>query len=151
MNNRNTICAFALALTAAVAVSFADGYKTTPQPLARSLTPSQIDKAIECAPADANVGVPQWYAAQVPAFRDLATNKLAIAAVPVLGEVIADSRKNIPELAGLSDVQVAALYLQQMQKPVEELQRIAPTNSLEYLIGAGMRADIQAAAKAGKK
>lgn len=134
-----------LAICGSAALAVAGGYIATPPPLARSLTADQIDKAVAEAPADTNVGVPAWYAAKTAAYRELATNELAKAAVPALGAVIKDSRANIPELAGLSDVQVAALYLRQMSKPVEQLQALCPTNNaLEYLIGAGMRADIRA-------
>ena len=121
---------------------FADGYVATPPKLARSLTDSQIDEAVKEAPAGSNVGVPEWYAKQVPEYREMGTNTFAQAAVPVLSAVIADSRKNILELEGLTDEQVATLYLAQMMKPVDVLQAIAPTNSMEYLIGAGMRQDL---------
>ena len=127
---------------------FADDYKPVHPPLARSLTSEQVDMVVQNAPRDANVSLPGWYAKQTPLFRSVGTNALAHAAVPALEAVIEDSRKNIPELEGLTDIQVAQLYLAQMAKPVEELQRLAPTNSMEYLIGAGMRQDLLKAKEA---
>ena len=131
-----------IVLNSALFVLADGGYKATPPPLARSLTGAQIDQVVQEAPRDATVGVPGWYAHQTVEYRELGTNELARAAVPVLGAVIQDSRKNIPELKGLTDVEVAALYIKQMTKSTEELQALAPTNSLEYLIGAGMRQDL---------
>ena len=63
--------------------------------------------------------------------------------------MIADSRENIPELAGLSDAEVALLYLLQMRKSADDLRAIAPSNTLEYLIGAGMRQDLSGAGGGG--
>lgn len=60
-----------------------------------------------------------------------------------LGEVIADTRKNIPETAGLEDKVVAFLYLSQMKKDATTLSALSPTNTLEYLIGTGMREDLK--------
>ena len=140
-------CAFLWFMLCAFGVSCianADGYKPVSPPLARSLSGEQIDAIVKDAPSDANLSLPGWYARQTAAFRSVGTNALAHAATPVLQAVIADSRKNIPELEGLTDVEVATLYIAQMQKPVEELQKLAPTNSMEYLIGAGMRVDIAA-------
>ncbi len=57
--------------------------------------------------------------------------------------VITDTRSNITDTAGLSDAEIAGLYLQQMQKPVEPLLEAAPTNTIEYVIGAGMREDLK--------
>lgn len=59
-----------------------------------------------------------------------------------LAEVIADTRKNIPETAGLEDKAVAFLYLSQMKKDATTLSALSPTNTLEYLIGTGMREDL---------
>ena len=146
-----TVIVAALSLLALpVTIALADGYQATQSPLARSLTAEQIDRVVDAAPADTTVGLPGWYAKQAPAFRDIGTNSLAKAAVPALGLVIEDTRANIPETAGMTDVEIAALYLKQMQKPYNELAKLAPTNSLEYLIGAGMRADIQAAKEGDK-
>lgn len=144
MKYTSALSSIAIGLSLALAASYAmaQGYKPTPPRLARSLSDAQIDKVVADAPHDAQVGLPGWYAKQAQEYRPIATNQLAQAAVPALGAVIADSRKNIPELAGMSDVEVATLYLAQMTKPVEELQALAPTNSMEYLIGAGMRADL---------
>ena len=60
-----------------------------------------------------------------------------------LAGVIADTRSNISGARDLSDSQVALLYLSQMQKSSDHLEKIAPTNTLEYLIGAGMREDME--------
>ena len=59
-----------------------------------------------------------------------------------LGNVIDDTRASIPEAQELSSATIAELYLRQAKKTADELEAIAPTNSLEYLIGAGIRADI---------
>lgn len=59
-----------------------------------------------------------------------------------LSAVIADTRNHIPETANLEDSAVAFLYLSQMQKEVESLKETASTNTIEYLIGAGMRQDL---------
>lgn len=85
------------------------------------------------APAGSRVTVPVEHVRITAEQLSLATN---------LAAVVADSRKNIPELAQLSDLEVAMLYLAQMLKTSDSLEKIAPTNSLEYLIGAGMRVDI---------
>ena len=111
-------------------------------PLAHSVTPELIDKVIDDAPPCALITLPASYAKQLPERRRVATNALARAAIEYLKPVIDDSRVNIPELNGLSDEQVALLYLLQMKKSADELMSIAPTNTMEYLIGAGMRLDI---------
>ena len=64
-----------------------------------------------------------------------------------LTAVISDTRRNIPETAALPDSQVALLYLSQMQKSSSELEPIAGTNTLEHLIGAGMRMDLNTEGK----
>ena len=124
----------------------ADGYVPPPQKLARSLTVEQSDREIAKAPSDRNVGIPAWYAKQAAAYRPVATNALA-PAVPALEAIIRDTRANIPEVAPLSDIEIAALYLAQMAKNADALAAAAPTNTLEFLIGAGMREDIKAAAR----
>jgi len=111
-------------------------------PQAHQLTPEQIDKVVDAAPADSSVTVPAAYAKQIESRRRVGTNVLARTALEYLGPVIADSRENIPELAGLSDAEVALLYLLQMRKDADALKAIAPSNTLEYLIGAGMRQDL---------
>lgn len=60
-----------------------------------------------------------------------------------LGAVIADTRKNIERTKYLSDAQIALLYLAQMRKPADELAKVAPSNTVEFLIGAGMRQDVE--------
>lgn len=88
---------------------------------------------IKRAPAGSRVTVPVEHVRITAEQLSLATN---------LAVVVADSRKNIPELSQLSDFEIAMLYLAQMIKTSDSLEKIAPTNSLEYLIGAGMRVDI---------
>lgn len=56
--------------------------------------------------------------------------------------ITADTRAHIPEAEALSDTEIAGLYLAQMTKEAEPLLAAAPTNTLEYLIGAGMRLDL---------
>ncbi len=60
-----------------------------------------------------------------------------------LRAVIADTRANMPEAAELSDAEVAGLYMVQMRKPAPPLVEAAPTNTIEYAIGAGMRQDLR--------
>ena len=62
--------------------------------------------------------------------------------VDTIKNVAADTRSNIPEASALSDVEIAGLYLQQVKKSSDALESLAPTNTLEYLIGAGMRQDL---------
>lgn len=111
-------------------------------PTAHQLTPEQIDRVVDAVPAGASVTVPATYAKQIAERRRVGTNVLARTALEYLGPVIADSRENIPELAGLSDAEVALLYLLQMRKSADDLKALAPSNTLEYLIGAGMRQDL---------
>lgn len=110
--------------------------------LVHQLTPEQIDRVVDAAPVSAMVTVPASYAKQLPERRRVGTNSLARAALDRLQPVIEDSRRNIPELAGLSDVEVAILYLLQMRKAEPDLRPYVPTNTLEYYIGAGMRLDL---------
>lgn len=60
-----------------------------------------------------------------------------------LAAVIADTRQNIARTTDMSDSQIALLYLSQMSKNADELAAIAPTNTVEFLIGAGMRQDVE--------
>ena len=62
--------------------------------------------------------------------------------IDTIKAVVADTRIHIPEAAELSDVEIAGLYLSQTKKRYDDLEAIAPTNTLEYLIGAGMRQDL---------
>lgn len=65
--------------------------------------------------------------------------KLVIDTIKAVAE---DTRSHIPEAAGLSDIEIAGLYLKQVKKSSNELEAIAQTNTLEHLIGAGMRQDL---------
>lgn len=60
-----------------------------------------------------------------------------------LSAIVADTQSNIPETAALPAHEVAGLYVAQMGKRADELEALAPTNTLEYLIGAGMRHDVK--------
>ena len=60
-----------------------------------------------------------------------------------LAAVIEDTRRNIRRTTDMSDSQIALLYLAQMSKPADQLAAIAPTNTVEFLIGAGMRQDVE--------
>ena len=63
--------------------------------------------------------------------------------VQALKAVVADTRSNIVETANLSDIAIAELYLAQTKKDASELMAISPTNTVEYLIGSGIRDDLQ--------
>ncbi len=126
-------------LTACVALA---DYVAPPQKLARTPSYERTQEIISRAPSSAMVQIPAQYARITAAERAVATNHIATAAVGFLPAIIADTRANIPEVAELTDIEIAELYIAQMQKPAEELQALAPTNSIEYLIGAGIRQDI---------
>ena len=110
-------------------------------PLVRSLNNAQLAKVIDKAPEAAIVTVPASFLKLTAEQKALATNDLAKAIEP-LNAIIEDTRKNIPEVASLSDMDIAFLYLAQMVKSADILLQYSPTNSLEYLIGTGMRMDI---------
>lgn len=128
----------AFAAAAAVALAAAAEY-VVPDGAAPRLAhmPDPAD-VVRRAPAGSVVTVPAEWVRITAAQMDAATN---------LAAVVADSRANIPELAGKSDIEVAMLYMAQMRKPGDELLAAAralgaPTNTIEYLIGAGMRLDL---------
>lgn len=110
-------------------------------PLVRGLNNAQLAKVIDKAPEAAIVTVPASFLKLTAEQKALATNDLAKAIEP-LNAIIEDTRKNIPEVASLSDMEIAFLYLAQMAKSADILLQYSPTNSLEYLIGTGMRMDI---------
>lgn len=110
-------------------------------PLVRSLNNAQLAKVIESAPKTAIISVPASYLKLTAEQKALATNDLAKAIEP-LNAIVADTRKNIPEVADMTDMEIAFLYLAQMVKSADVLLQYAPTNTLEYLIGTGMRIDI---------
>lgn len=112
-------------------------YTPPPQSLARALDPAQVAAIIDAAPADATVSAP------AALLRPVGTNAVNAAIVAALRAAIADTRTNIAETASLSDLQIAALYLAQMQRDISPLIGHTPTNTIEYLIGAGMRLDLQ--------
>lgn len=59
-----------------------------------------------------------------------------------LQAVVSDTRSNITEVAGLSDSEIATLYLQQMRKSTTPLLELSPVDTVEYVIGAGIRQDL---------
>lgn len=111
-------------------------YTPPPQRLARALDPAQVAAVIDAAPAGATVSAP------AALLRPAATNAVDAAIVAALRAAIADTRTNIAETAGLTDLQIAALYLAQLKRDATPLSALAPTNTIEYLIGAGMRLDL---------
>ena len=98
--------------------------------------PAQVAAVIDSAPAGATVSAP------AALLRPSATNAVDAAIVAALRAAIADTRTNIAETAGLTDLQIAALYLAQLNRDASPLAALAPTNTIEYLIGAGMRLDL---------
>lgn len=104
--------------------------------LARAITPAEAAALIAAAPPGATVSAPAAVLKPATTTPDNATALAALAAV------IADTRANIPETATLTDLQVAALYLAQMQRDVSAYIGRVPTNTVEYLIGAGVRQSI---------
>lgn len=121
---------------AATAIAWAQ-YAPPPQRLARALDPAQVAAVIDAAPAGATVSAP------AALLRPSATNAVDAAIVAALRAAIVDTRSNITETAGLTDLQIAALYLAQLKRDATPLSALAPTNTIEYLIGAGMRLDLQ--------
>lgn len=127
-----------VALTMCVALG--DYIITKPQPLVRGLSETQLEVILAKSPANASVTLPAHL---------LAKKKGDIEANAMLNQfqvILADTRKNIPECKNMSDLEIAMLYIQQMQKNTTDIN--ATTNSIEYIIGAGMRDDIKAAAAA---
>lgn len=108
---------------------------TQPQPLARSLTSEQLEVVLTKTPANANVTLPAHLVASKKA--DIQANAM----LEQLQAIIADTRTNIVECAKMSDVEIALLYLQQMQKKATDIN-VGSTNTIERIIGAGMREDI---------
>ena len=60
-----------------------------------------------------------------------------------LAAVVEDTRTNIVEVADLPDATIAGLYIAQMGKRAADVADGAHTNTIEKLIGAGMRQDIR--------
>ena len=112
-------------------------YAPPRQTLARALRPDQVAALIDEAPAGATVTAP------AALLKPVGTNAVDAAIVAALRAAIADTRTNIAETAGLSDLQIAALYLAQLTRDATPLTPLVPTNTIEYLIGAGMRLDLQ--------
>ena len=124
-----------LVVALTMCVVLGDYVITKPQPLARSLTEAQLEAVITKAPTNATVTLPAN-------LFQLKRNEVADNAILTeFKAIMADTRKSIPECANMSDLEIAILYIQQMQKQTSEIT--APTNTIEYLIGAGMREDIK--------
>lgn len=119
-----------------VCVAFCAYVITKPQPLARGLTEAQLEAVLTKTPANASVTLPAHLVASKKA--DIQANAM----LEQLQAIIADTRTNIVECAEMSDVEIALLYLQQMQKKASEINANT-TNTIEKIIGAGMREDIQ--------
>lgn len=109
----------------------------TPQPLARSLTEAQLEAVLDKAPTAKSVTLPAHLVAKR---KDEVQANLIL---EQLSAVIQDTRTNIVECAEMSDVEIAILYLKQMQKQANEIENTSTTNTIERIIGAGMREDIQ--------
>ena len=124
-----------VALFLGACACFADYVITKPQPLARSLTEAQLEAVVDKVPANASVTIPAHLLAKKKA--DVADNVM----LAEFKAIMADTRTNITECANMSDLEIAMLYIKQMQKSTNEIN--APTNTIEYLIGAGMREDIK--------
>lgn len=129
--------AHALLILAALPAAIVTAAYVPPAPrLAHAPSARETAEAINHAPPGATVTAP------ASLLRAGATNATERAIVDALAAVLADTRANMPEAARLTELQLAALYLAQMSKPVAPLAAIAPSNTVEYLIGAGMREDI---------
>lgn len=135
MKAENLILSALIASVAGILVVVAD-YTPPMQRLARALDPAQVAAVIDSAPAGATISAP------AALLRPSATNAVDAAIVAALRAAIADTRTNIAETAGLTDLQIAALYLAQLKRDASPLAALAPTNTIEYLIGAGMRLDL---------
>lgn len=130
MNKRHLI----YFITLAANVAFSAYVITAPQPLARSLSEKQLDAVLSKTPATASVTLPAHLL--VAKKQEISHNLM----LQQFQQIIADTRSNIVECATMSDIEIAALYINQMSKSADQI--VAPTNTLEYLIGAGMREDI---------
>lgn len=130
MNKRHLI----YFITLAASVAFSAYVITSPQPLARSLSEKQLDAVLSKTPATASVTLPAHLL--VAKKQEISHNLM----LQQFQRIIADTRSNIVECATMSDIEIAALYINQMSKSADQI--VAPTNTLEYLIGAGMREDI---------
>lgn len=119
-----------------VCVVLGDYVITKPQPLARSLTEAQLDAVLAKTPRTANVTLPAHLVASKKA--DIQSNAM----LEQLQAIIADTRTNIVECAKMSDVEIAILYLQQMQKKATDINA-GSTNTIERIIGDGIRADLK--------
>lgn len=108
-----------------------------PQPLARGLTEAQLEAVLDKAPSAKAVTLPAHLVAKR---KDEVQANLIL---EQLSAVIQDTRTNIVECAEMSDVEIAILYLKQMQKKASEIENTSSTNTIEKIIGAGMREDIQ--------
>lgn len=123
-----------LSIILTACIAFAAYKITEPQPLARSLSEKQLDAVLSKTPATASVTLPAHLL--VAKKQEISHNLM----LQQFQQIIADTRSNIVECATMSDIEIAELYIKQMTKSADQI--VAPTNTLEYLIGAGMREDI---------
>ena len=114
---------------------FSDYAIISPQPIARSLSSSQLDVVISKSPTNSIVSIPAHLLAQK---RATIQDNLIVQEMKL---IIDDTRANIPECAAMSDVEIASLYIRQMSKSARDIN-IASTNTIDRIIGAGMRQDI---------
>lgn len=73
---------------------------------------------------------------------DIERRREDAAMVAALRAVAADTRTNIPETASMRDTEIATLYLQQMRKSTTPLLELSPVDTVEYVIGTGIRQDL---------
>lgn len=123
-----------LSIILTACIAFAAYKITEPQPLARSLSEEQLEAVLAKTPSTATVTLPAHLL--VKKQQDVNQNLMLMQ----FQQIIADTRSNIVECATMSDIEIAELYIKQMTKSADQI--VAPTNTLEYLIGAGMREDI---------
>lgn len=122
-------------------LAFAE-YEPPPQQVARTITPEQARMAIAAAPANATVSAPAWLLRASGSASGNTNNTEQLEMLQVIARFLAEARASIPESSGLSDLEIASLYIAQTKKDAAILAQAAPSNTVEYLIGAGMRQDI---------
>lgn len=106
-----------------------------------ALRAARIERAKALAELAADIGE-GTATNSVAVSNEVARIRAKAVALKTFGAVLSDTRTNIAQTAELSDIDIARLYLRQTRKTSRELETIAPTNTIEYLIGAGMRQDI---------
>lgn len=130
-------------LTMATLAIFAQGYEPHRQTVLFELTSDEMKSVITSTADTATVSAPAWLLKEA-----VATNELYASMMTVLNGIVEDSKKNIPELENLDTQTIAMLYIAQMTKDADLLRKYAPSNTLEYLVGAGIRMDLVASTNA---